>query len=87
MSSLCFEADICPETGAPRVRFNFSNGWSCSLVLHSSSANGCEFLMASVARCPTGNWGAGKAEILCNEARSDEAAHWLAGTAMLAEPS
>lgn len=77
-----FEADLCPETGLPRVRFNFPNGWSASVVLRSPSADGCHFLMASMAVCPTGQWGTGKTTILGNEMSAEEVAHWLVGTDM-----
>jgi hypothetical protein len=77
-----FEADLCPETGAPRIRFNFPNGWSASIVLRNGSANGCEFGMASMAICPTGHWGKGKTEVLGNEMSAEEVAHWLTGVAM-----
>lgn len=72
-----FEADLCPETGAPRIRFNFPNGLSASIVLRQPSANGCDFMMASMAVCPTGQWGTGKTTILGNELSAEEVAHWL----------
>lgn len=72
-----FEADLCPTTGLPRIRFNFPNGMSASLVLRSPSADGCHFLMASLASCPTGEWGTGKTEIYGNELSAEEVAHWL----------
>lgn len=75
-----FEADLCPETGAPRIRFNFPNGWSASIVLRMPAANGCDFSMASMAICPTGQWGEGKTIVLGNEMSAEEVAHWLAGT-------
>lgn len=77
-----FEADLCPETGAPRIRFNFPNGWSASIVLRMEHPNGCEFAMASMAVCPTGQWGTGKTTILGNELSAEEVAHWLVGTDM-----
>jgi hypothetical protein len=76
-----FEADICPETGAPRVRFNFANGWSGSLVLRMAAPNGCDFLMASVAACPTGQWGTGQTILGPTEARAAEAIDWLSTVA------
>ena len=87
MSAAEFEADLCPETNAPRIRFNFANGWSASVVLLMPSQDGCTFALASIARCPTGHWGEGKTELLNNEATAEEVAHWLTGTAMLGEPS
>lgn len=82
-----FEADLCPETGAPRIRFNFPNGWSASIVLRMPAANGCDFSMASMAICPTGQWGEGKTRILGNELSAEEVAHWLVGTDMQARPA
>lgn len=81
-----FEADLCPETGAPRIRFNFENGWSASIVLRGATSNGCDFLMASLARCPTGQWGQGKTHIIGNELSPDEVAHWLVDTDMRRAP-
>lgn len=72
-----FEADLCPETRAPRVRFNFSNGWSASIVLRIARRNGCEFSMASLAACPSGEWGTGLTELLGNEMSPDEVAEEL----------
>lgn len=77
-----FEADLCPETGTPRIRFNFDNGWSLSLVLRVIRANGCDAHMASVAICPTGQWGTGKTQLLSNEATADEVAGHIAHTKM-----
>ena len=77
-----FEADLCPETRTPRIRFNFPNGLSASVVLRAPGGDDCHFLMASMAVCPTGEWGSGKTEILGNEMTAEEVAHWLAGTAM-----
>lgn len=72
-----FEADLCPETGAPRVRFNFDNGWSGSVVLGTGTRDRCDFHTASVAACPTGQWGSGKTELLGNELDADEVTFWL----------
>ncbi len=72
-----FEADICPETGAPRVRFNFDNGWSVSLALLMPSQNRCQFQLASVAACPTGHWGEGQTLLGPTEAFADEVVDWL----------
>ena len=72
-----FEADLCPETGAPRVRFNFDNGWSASVVLTTSTRDGCHFHTASLAVCPTGQWGTGVTELIGNALGSDGVAQWL----------
>lgn len=69
-----FEADLDPNSGMPRVRFNFSNGWSASLVIRTP---GCDAMMASLAACPTGQWGTGKTELGETEASADEAIAWL----------
>lgn len=81
-----FEADLCPETGAPRVRFNFDNGWSASLVLLTATRDGCHFLTASLAACPTGQWGSGVTQLIGNELGSDGAAQWLAAIAVRSAP-
>ena len=72
-----FEADLDPETGAPRVRFNFANGWSASVVLGMPDKRATRFGLASVACAPTGRWGAGQTELLNNEAFPDEVAAML----------
>ncbi len=72
-----FEADLCPTTGSPRIRFNFPNGLSASIVLRGAAPNGCDFLVASMAVCPTGQWGTGKMTIYGNELSPEEVAHWL----------
>lgn len=72
-----FEADLCPETGAPRVRFNFSNGWSASLVLLTGTRDRCHFHTASLAACPTGRWGTGATELLGNELGAEDAVEEL----------
>lgn len=78
-----FEADLCPETGAPRIRFNFHNGWSTSVVLRQQlGTSGCDFALASVAACPTGQWGKGKTVIYGNELSPEETADWLVHVAM-----
>jgi len=70
--SAAFEADLCPQTGSPRIRLNYTNGWSASIVLRGMSKDGCHFLTASVAACPTGQWGTGKTELLENEADAED---------------
>lgn len=70
-----FEADVCPETKAPRLRLNFANGWAVSILLRQG--NGFDYTLASVAACPSGNWGRGETEVLENEASPDEVALFL----------
>lgn len=72
-----FEADLCPNTGAPRMRLNFANGWSGSLVLRAAAPNECDFGMASLAAAPTGQWARGLTELGETEATADEAVDWL----------
>lgn len=72
-----FECDLEPETGMPRVRFNFDNGWSASLLVRTG-ANLTDAMLASVACCPTGQWGAGVTELGPTEAWADEAISWIA---------
>jgi hypothetical protein len=81
-----FEADLCPETGAPRVRFNFSNGWSASLVLLTGTRDRCHFHTASLAACPTGQWGAGKTELLGNELGAEDVVEELRSISLRATP-
>lgn len=76
-----FEADLCPETGAPRLRWNFANGWSGSLVMRNMAPNGCDAPIASVAACPSGHWGEGLTEPGPTEATADEAIAWIAAVA------
>jgi len=81
-----FEADLCPETGAPRLRFNFSNGWSASLVLLTGTRDGCHFHTASLAACPTGAWGTGKTELLGNELGSEDVVEELEAISLREAP-
>lgn len=67
-----FEADVCPETKAPRLRLNFSNGWAVSILLRQG--NGFDYALASVAVCPSGRWGRGETAVLENEASPEEVA-------------
>jgi hypothetical protein len=76
-----FEADVCPETFAPRLRLNFDNGWAVSIVLRMEAKNRCEFAMASLAACPSGRWGTGATELGENEASPDEVAAFIANVA------
>lgn len=69
-----FEADVDPTTGWPRLRFNFSNGYSGSLVIRT---RGCDAMQASLAACPTGEWGSGETVLGPTEATADEAIAWL----------
>lgn len=76
-----FEADLCPETGVPRFRLNFANGWSISIVLVMPDKRGVRFGLASVAACPTGYWGTGATELLGEEATPDEVSALMADVA------
>ena len=75
-----FECDLSPPDAdppfAPRIRFNFNNGWSASLVARVG-ANGFDAALASLACAPTGGWGKGETELGPNEATADEAIAWL----------
>ncbi|WP_289145050.1 hypothetical protein [uncultured Sphingobium sp.] len=71
-----FEADLAPDTHGPRLRFNFSNGWTGSLALRPHR-NGMDASMASVAAWPTGQHGQGLTELGPTEASADEAMNWL----------
>lgn len=77
---VCFEADLDPGTGAPRVRFNFANGWSLSIVLQAADTSRTRFRTSSVAACPTGCWGMGITEIW-GECSADKVAAIVADVA------
>lgn len=79
-----FEADLCPETKAPRLRLNFANGWAVSILLREG--DGFNYTLASVAACPSGRWGRGKTELLDHEAFPDEVAAFLAQVAARPRP-
>ena len=76
-----FEADLVPDTGQPRVRFNLANGWSVSVVLMMRDDEATTCMLASVACCPTGYWGTGITENLGTELSADEVAQQLAAIA------
>jgi hypothetical protein len=78
-----FEADLYPDTHQPRVRFNFENGWSASLVLltNPEGPKSTEAMLCALAAAPTGKWGTGKTELGSQEAFADEAIAWLAAIA------
>lgn len=71
-----FECDIEPETQNPRVRFNFPNGWTAS-VMFRTGKDRMNALMASVAAFPTGQHGTGKTILGETEARADEVLEFL----------
>lgn len=77
MMRAAFEADIDPNTSGPRVRFNFQNGWTGSLVIRTRSPNGMSAMRASVAAWPTGQPVKELAELGPTEASADEAMNWL----------
>lgn len=78
--AISFEADLDPEQ-RPRIRMNFSNGWSISIVFTGSDRTGCKFLCASVAACPTGQWDRGKIQHLASEALASELAGLISAVA------
>jgi hypothetical protein len=71
-----FEADLEPGTFYPRVRFNFDNGWSASLLI-CCARNRTVTMQASTACWPTGQHGTGKSELGPTEATADEAIAWI----------
>jgi|GEM_PF-2038207 len=71
-----FEADLEPDTLMPRIRFNFDNGWSASMIIQTRR-NGCIAQMANLACCPAGQWGSAATELGPSEAFADEAVAWL----------
>lgn len=78
-----FECDLEPSTGNPRIRFNFPNGWSASVLVRcghgdlGGTGEGIHAMIASVAACPTFQWGAGQTELGESEASSVEVAAYL----------
>lgn len=70
-----FECDLDPEMHWPRVRFNFDNGWSASLVVRTG--DGFDAMQASVAACPSGQWATGATELGPTEADAGEAMAWI----------
>lgn len=80
MGDVQFECDLEPGTEMPRMRFNFDNGWSASLLVRTGG-DPTKAMLASVACCPTGEWGSGKTELGPTEAFADEAIKWIAQVA------
>lgn len=81
-----FECDLEPSTRWPRVRWNFANGWTASVVFRVHGGNGCDAMQASLAACPTGHWQEGKTELGETEATADEVAAYLAQIAARPRP-
>lgn len=76
MSTPEFECDLEPDTHQPRVRFNFANGWSASLLVRTGP-DLTRAMLASVAACPTGKWETGATELLGYELSAGEVAGLL----------
>ena len=76
MTDCEFDADLDPETGFPRIRYNFDNGWTASMVMHMGIST-TRSMYASVAAWPTGKCGQGLTEIGLTEANADEAISWI----------
>jgi len=76
MTDCEFEADLDPDTGYPRIRYNFDNGWTASMVLHTYPSR-TRAMYASIAAWPTGKCGQGFTEIGLTEANADEAISWI----------
>ena len=72
LPSGAFEADVDPETGAPRIRFSFENGWSAHLALDLAVGHG-RLLRASISAAPTGQWGPTKTEVIAMYVSADDA--------------
>jgi hypothetical protein len=72
-----FEADLDPQTKSPRIRFNFPNGWTASIVLRLGNGPFNAYA-ASVAAFPTGHAGEGVTEIGETEATASEVTDYLA---------
>jgi hypothetical protein len=77
-----FECDLDPAMGWPRIRFNFANGWSASVVVRTrTDVDPFGAMQASLACCPTGRWGENMTQIGETEATADEVAAYLAAVA------
>jgi N-acetylmuramoyl-L-alanine amidase len=74
-----FEADVDPETRSPRLRLNFANGWTASVVLsvHADRITGAT---ARLACWPTAGQ-EHRTELGEQEAFPDEVASYLAQVA------
>jgi hypothetical protein len=68
-----YEMDVEPETRWPRVRMNFDNGWTGSIIFRGSAMVA---MIATVACWKTGRKGE-TTEVIENEARPDEAVRLL----------
>lgn len=77
-----FECDLDPETGAPRIRYNFANGWTASMLMRARDASLCDFTAASVAAWPTGQCIKKLAILGETEASADEAIAFLSAVAL-----
>lgn len=78
-----FEADLDPDTRQPRIRFNFDNGWSASVVLFTNplGPRPCDAMLCALAAAPTGHWQQNMTELGSQEAFADEAIAYLAAIA------
>ena len=81
-----FEADLDPDSRAPRMRYNFANGWSASVVFLGGDRSGTRFRVASMACSPTGKWGQGLTELHEGEADANEVAAFLSVVARRERP-
>ncbi|SFR86819.1 hypothetical protein [Sphingomonas jatrophae] len=71
-----FETDLVPDTLQPRVRINYANGWSASVVIRTPDAS-CEAQLAALSACPTGRWSDGMAELGEQEATAEQVVDFL----------
>jgi hypothetical protein len=74
-----FEADVDPETRSPRLRFNFSNGWTASVVVRTAEDR-ITGATARLACWPTAGQEE-RFEVGEQEAFPDEVAAYLAAVA------
>ena len=89
MMKPAYECDVTPnEPGhpfAPRVRFNFDNGWTASVIFRVRG-DGFDALHAMLAHWPTGRAGKGKTVLGETEASPDEVAAFLTKVSTLPPP-
>jgi hypothetical protein len=86
MSTPDFECDLEPDTHMPRVRFNYRNGWSASLLIRTGP-DLTRAMLSSVAACPSGRWQEDVTELLGHELSAGEAITALAAVAERPVPS
>lgn len=82
-----FEVDMLFPSGGCRIRFNFPNGWSASVMLHTfAERSRSGLLYAGLAAAPLRDWD-GPIELHDSEATPDLVAAFLAEVASRGRPA